>query len=54
MPAEKISSKNAISTKASDSQVETKPEGEMPAAGPPIDQHDDDEGRSERNRSTTR
>ena len=35
MPAQKISSEKAISTKASDSQVETKPEGEMSAAGRP-------------------
>jgi hypothetical protein len=33
MPAQKISSEKAISTKASDSQVETKPEGE-PAGRP--------------------
>ncbi len=31
MPAQKISSEKAISTKASDSQVETKPEGDGPA-----------------------
>ena len=35
MPAQKISSEKAISTKASDSQVETKPDGETPAAGRP-------------------
>ena len=34
MPAQKISSEKAISTRASDSQVETKPEGESrPPAG---------------------
>ncbi len=35
MPAQKISSEKAISTKASDSQVDTKPEGEMSTAGRP-------------------
>jgi hypothetical protein len=35
MPAQKISSENAMSTNASDNQVETKPEGERPALGRP-------------------
>src|SRR5215472_9539897 len=35
MPAQKISSAKAISTSASDSHVETKPDGERPAAGRP-------------------
>ena len=35
MPAQKISSEKAISTSASDSQVETKPEGAISTAGRP-------------------
>src|SRR5215472_7725766 len=35
MPAQKISSAKAISTSASDSQVETKAEGDQPAEGRP-------------------
>src|SRR5687768_18044109 len=35
MPAQKISSENAINTSVSESQVETKLEGDMPAAGRP-------------------
>ena len=35
MPAQKISSEKAISTRVSDSHVETKLEGEIPAVGRP-------------------
>jgi hypothetical protein len=35
MPAQKISSENAISTNASESHVETKPDGARPALGRP-------------------
>ena len=35
IPAQKISSEKAISTKLSESQVETKPEGERSTAGRP-------------------
>src|SRR5687768_4160992 len=55
MPAQKISSEKAISTSASDSQVETKPEGEMSAAGrPKYINTMMTSGGSERNRSTTK
>src|SRR6266446_2787434 len=55
MPAQKISSEKAISTRASDSQVETKPDGEMSAAGKPkYISTMMTSGGSERNRSTTK
>ena len=46
MPAQKISSEKAISTSASDSHVETKPEGEMlDRRQAEIDEDDDDQRR---------
>ena len=46
MPAQKISSANAISTSASDSQVETKPDGrQRRRRQAEIDQHDHDQRR---------